>query len=193
MSKIFIILLVIFCLLNYLTSQQNSSMPIFDFSTIPANQTLATECGLPNPQHSTDCTQFNNMFTYCCYMTSLSKPNFCQPILPTKYQTSITSWTVNDTSFGINCDIKEGSLGSPCGVVDPKNYTDCTKYSTSKNSCCFYKNSTLDLTYCFWMGTYFPYSPINSVQCTPPISTVNSANYFGTLLIAFIILSILLL
>jgi hypothetical protein len=187
------ILLIFYFFINQVISQQTSSAPSFDFSSIPANQTLPTKCGVPDPKNSTDCTQHNNMFTYCCYMTSSNKSNFCQPILPTKYQPSMSSWSVNGTNYGIKCDIKEGSMGSPCGVIGPKNYTDCTKYSTSKNSCCFYKNSTLDITYCFWMGTYFPYSPITAVQCTPPISTVNSANFFGTIILILIISTVLIL
>ena len=166
---------VLLYLFTYILSQQNATLPSFNFSSLPSNLTIATSCGVASPKNSTDCTQQNSMLSYCCYLTRPLGASICQPISPLSYQTSITSWNLNGTNYSIKCDIKEGSTGSPCGVVGPNTYTDCTKYSTSSNSCCYYKNSTLGANYCFWMGSYFPYSPIPAVQCTPPV-TANSTS-----------------
>ena len=170
-----IFILLVFCLLNFNISQQ---IPNFNLSTIPSTNSTLTSCGVLNPSKQDDCTNSSDTFNYCCYLTSASSTGgFCQPISPTKFQVSMKTWTVNGTSYGIECGIEEGKMGTPCGVVDPKNYTDCTKYSTTSNSCCYYNNPSLAVNYCFWIGTYLPYSPIASVQCTPPSLSSNSSKY----------------
>jgi hypothetical protein len=188
-------MLKLFLLASILTFIMSQQVPSFNFSSIPSNTTVTNNaCGVPNPTKKEDCFKSSDIFSYCCYLTPpTGAGGICQPINPTKYQTSMKTWMVNGTSYGIDCGITEGAMGTPCGVVEPKVYTDCTKYSTTNNSCCYYTNSTISVNYCFWMGSYLPLSPIPAVQCTPPVTAAISAEFLNLnkkYLVAFVIVLI---
>jgi hypothetical protein len=63
---------------------------------------------------------------------------------------------LNGVEFEIDCDTdsSDKATGQLCGIESPSNFTDCTKYSISGNSCCFYKNFLTNSTSCFWLGRF---------------------------------------
>ncbi len=131
---------------------------------------VSTSCGIANPKVSTDCTKNNKITDYCCFMESTTSPTtvtpFCQPISPTSYLTSMTTWKVNGTDYKINCDVVVGATGTPCGKVGPKSLEDCSTSSTLTNSCCWYHNTKSNIDYCFWIGMQMSGSLIENVQCS---------------------------
>ena len=138
--------------------------------TIPT--TYATTCGPSNPTTSTDCTKINTIFQYCCYFTPLAGgAGFCNPVSPPTFQQDMKTFPINGTTYNITCDVAPGTQASPCGIVNPQKNTDCTSKSTSTNSCCYYTNSTLNVSYCLWMGMSVTVSPTPVLDCTPPSST----------------------
>jgi hypothetical protein len=110
----------------------------------------AGNCGNPSPANSTDCTSSNNQTTYCCYMTPYDgSPNFCNWISPPAYLPSMVNYTLENSTYGIDCDIIEGTQGTPCGVNNPLSPSNCTAFSNSTDSCCYYTGGP---NYCFWLG-----------------------------------------
>ena len=145
---------------------------------------LPPTCGPERPTSSYDCTKFNNMTQYCCYIESfnnLTSPS-CKPIGPTTITPDVKTIKLNNTDYKINCDIKIGSVGTPCGISNPRSLDDCSAASSHNNSCCWYhmeaNNSTID--YCFWVGQRMSGSIIPSVQC--------SAEYLNLVIIGMIML-----
>ena len=66
---------------------------------------------------------------------------------------------INGYSFSVDCGSSRGTL---CGdIVNPVSYKDCSIYSKSDNSCCFYKymyknpddDDWQTETNCVWLGT----------------------------------------
>jgi hypothetical protein len=190
-------LIVLLCISTIIFTQ---TVPSFNFSTIPSNTTATrTYCGQGTPTKKEDCTKYSDTFNYCCYMTPANgTANFCYNVAPTKFQTSMKTWNINGTNYGVDCGIQDGAMGTPCGVVNPTIYTDCTRYSTTNNSCCYYTNATIGVNYCFWIGMYMPYSPISAVQCTPPpvnvtSGTTTSSNYIQVYFVTFMLILVNLL
>ena len=62
----------------------------------------------------------------------------------------IKTLIIENEYIDIECDIKEGSQGLPCGAPNPSSATECRIYSTDFNSCCLYKDESNK--YCLWLG-----------------------------------------
>ena len=91
----------------------------------------------------------------------------CYPFSRDIYYKMSRTVKINGYSFSVDCGNSRGTL---CGdIVNPVSYKDCSIYSTSSNSCCFYKytykkpktdkekNTTEEEweteTNCVWLGT----------------------------------------
>ena len=142
MKKIFILAVTILLFNNCLNSSNELRM------LLPST---AGNCGNPSPGISTDCTSSNNQTNYCCYMTPLDgvSPNFCNWISPPEYLPSMVNYTLENSIYGIDCDIIVGTQGTPCGINHPISASNCTSFSNSTNSCCYYTGGP---NYCFWLG-----------------------------------------
>ena len=83
----------------------------------------------------------------------------CYPFSRDIYYKMSRTVKINGYSFSVDCGTSRGTL---CGdIVNPVSYKDCSIYSNSGNSCCFYKymykNPDEDdwqtETNCVWLGT----------------------------------------
>lgn len=157
-----------------ITSQQGG-LPSFDFSQLN-NLPNRTTCGSTNPQEGKECFDDSNQFSYCCYLTK-GDTKKCEVVSPPRYRTSMTTWTVNGTDYNIDCNVTAGTPGTPCGVVDPATYSNCTSYSTQTNSCCRYYNGNLtNANICVWLGIRLDISPFPGLTCNPPPSSSDSSS-----------------
>ena len=157
--KSFKIIFTISYLIIFLSSTINSSDDLR--SLLPST---AGECGKANPTVSTDCTSVSWQQNYCCYMTPLDGGNsFCNWIGPPTILPSMEKYTLEGVEYKVDCDIQEGKQGTPCGVIGPKDYKECSSSSKSDNSCCMYVDG--DLTYCFWLGYRGLGSVVAKVTC----------------------------
>jgi len=146
-------------LMFFLSSTINSSDELR--SLLPST---AGNCGKANPTISTDCTSVSWQQNYCCLMTTMDGANsFCNWIGPPTILPSMEKYTLEGVEYKVDCDIQEGIQGTPCSVVAPKELKECSKASTSDNSCCMYVDG--DLTYCFWLGYKGLGSVVAKVTC----------------------------
>ena len=172
-----------------------AGLPSFDFGSLPSANSPPSPCVTPSSiTSSKSCTSQSTTFSYCCQMTPTSGTGqFCSSVGPTQYLPSMKTWAINGTSYNVQCDIVDGLTGTPCGVLSPKTYTDCTRYSNTTNSCCMYSNSTLNVNYCFWIGMPLSISPVPSVQCNPPSTGMMSSDasiisYYNLLIMSIIVI-----
>lgn len=119
-------------------------------------------CGSFIPYNGDSCFQYTNSSSICCYLRGNFEGNYhsmCYPFSRKLYYKMSRHVKINGYLFTLDCGRKRGAL---CGdVVNPVNYKDCSIYSTTKNSCCFYKyryknpldNSYQEDTNCVWLGT----------------------------------------
>jgi len=144
----------------------------------------AGQCGKANPSISTDCTYANIQTNYCCFLTPISGgPSFCNRIGPTTYLPSMTAYKLEGVDYKIDCDIIEGTQGTPCGKINPATLDDCIASSTEKNSCCLYQSGNIN--YCLWIGSKASGQVISSVTC--------SSSFISTFTVIFVILIAILL
>ena len=111
-------------------------------------------CGLNPPRDQTDCFNYQFNGTDCCYLYNENE-SLCLKIQSPDQILPGSSYTFNNTQFQINCNTTSflGQIGTPCGVSNPQNSTQCSNASTSSNNCCYYNNAIT--SYCFWLGQEF--------------------------------------
>lgn len=145
----------------------------------------AGECGNANPTVSTDCTSASIQTNYCCFMTPINGgDSFCNYISPPSYQVSMTTFTLEGVSYNIDCDITEGTPGTPCGIVGPSKTSDCSTFSLETNSCCYYNLD--DDHYCLWLGSKGSGQIMPTVDCGKS-SYISTITLFLTVLFALVI------
>ena len=104
------------------------------------------------PKDESTCDKFTNSTSICCYLQGNfdgAPHSLCYPFERDFYYSLSRTVSLNSFRYKLNCGQKRGAL---CGqVVNPVTYKDCSIFSKSKNSCCFYtyKNTTN----CVWLGT----------------------------------------
>ena len=108
-------------------------------------------CGSYLPDGEGSCDQFTNSTFICCYLTGKllgTFQNMCYPFDRETYYRMSRSVEINGYKYKLDCG---QSRGASCGqIVNPVSYKDCGLYSTSGNSCCFYKYQAQ--TNCVWLG-----------------------------------------
>ena len=119
-------------------------------------------CGSYIPYDGSSCFQYTNATSICCFLRGNFEGNYhtmCYPFSRDIYYKMSRTVKVNGYRFSVDCGTSRGTL---CGdIVNPVSYKDCSIYSKSGNSCCFYKytyrNSDEEPwqteTNCVWLGT----------------------------------------
>ena len=119
-------------------------------------------CGSYIPYDGESCFQYTNESSICCFLRGNLEGNYhtmCYPFSRDIYYKMSRKVRINGYTYSVDCGDSRGTL---CGdVVNPVSYKDCSIYSTSGNSCCFYKyyykvdeNDTYEEeTNCVWLGT----------------------------------------
>ena len=120
-------------------------------------------CGSYIPYDGSSCFQYTNESSICCFLRGNFEGNYhtmCYPFNREIYYKMSRKVKINGYTYSVDCGESRGTL---CGdVVNPVNYKDCSIYSKSDNSCCFYKyyyktdNESKDWeveTNCVWLGT----------------------------------------
>ena len=132
---------------------------IFSFSI---TMTLTSYCGSYIPYDGSSCFQYTNSSSICCFLRGNFEGNYhtmCYPFSIDIYYKMSRTVKINGYSFSVDCGNSRGTL---CGdIVNPVSYKDCSIYSKSGNSCCFYKymyknpddNDWQTETNCVWLGT----------------------------------------
>jgi hypothetical protein len=108
-------------------------------------------CGAFPPKDTTSCTNYNTDDTLCCRLYEYTNQLFlsmCYPIQKVDYLALNGEITLNGYHYFLDCGISQGTT---CGTIfAPQSYKDCSQFSTSDNSCCYYKYK--DDTSCVWLG-----------------------------------------
>ena len=124
-------------------------------------------CGSYIPYDGDSCFQYTNSSSICCFLRGNFEGNYhtmCYPFSRDIYYKMSRTVKINGYSFSVDCGSSRGTL---CGdIVNPVSYKDCSIYSTSSNSCCFYKYTYKNPktsedeedeweteTNCVWLGT----------------------------------------
>ena len=119
-------------------------------------------CGSYIPYSGRSCFEYTNSTSICCFLRGNFEGNYhtmCYPFSRDIYYKMTRQVKINGYLFTVDCGRSRGTL---CGdVVNPVSYKDCSIYSTSDNSCCFYKyiykNPDEDdwntETNCVWLGS----------------------------------------
>ena len=120
-------------------------------------------CGSYIPYDGSSCFQYTNESSICCFLRGNFEGNYhtmCYPFSRDIYYKMSRKVKINGYTYSVDCGDSRGTL---CGdVVNPVSYKDCSIYSKSGNSCCFYKyyykadeNDTKyeEETNCVWLGT----------------------------------------
>ena len=119
------------------------------------------------PYDGDSCFQYTNSSSICCFLRGNFEGNYhtmCYPFSRDIYYKMSRTVKINGYSFSVDCGSSRGTL---CGdIVNPVSYKDCSIYSTSSNSCCFYKYTYKNPktsedeedeweteTNCVWLGT----------------------------------------
>lgn len=112
------------------------------------------------PKQDTECNRFNGKNYYCCFLTPVeaNTTNLCYPY-------EINSYTGQGTinyaqiTYNIKCGLGsenfsfESSGVKMCGVLNPADEEKCFVFSTSTNSCCYFKHN--EITGCYFVGAKF--------------------------------------
>lgn len=133
-----------------------------------------SDCGAKYPEAPSDCVnrQGENATNYCCMLSRNDTASFCKWINRTDYLNNKTTYTLNNTSFDMGCELnpEPQSFGTICGPDNPENKTVCYDAAprNAKSACCLYQNN--NTRFCFWMefeylSPFYTYDE-NSVQCT---------------------------
>ena len=133
---------------------------IFLISLLPL--ILNSYCGSYIPYDGSSCFQYTNSSSICCFLRGNFEGNYhtmCYPFSRDIYYKMSRTVKINGYSFSVDCGSSRGTL---CGdIVNPVSYKDCSIYSKSDNSCCFYKYTYKNPdetewqteTNCVWLGT----------------------------------------
>jgi hypothetical protein len=133
------------------TPSTSETRPIEEFLNNNQPITRRSDCGQQNPTNSKECTASNTFTEYCCYLTNPeNNQSMCRKIFPPTFNPAYNMIRLENTDYMINCDIQEGSAGTPCGIPAPGSPEDCTTSSGDYNSCCHFASDSL--SYCFWLG-----------------------------------------
>ncbi len=155
-------------------------------------------CGSYIPYDGDSCFQYTNESSICCFLRGNFEGNYhtmCYPFDRSIYYKMSRQVKINGYLYSVDCGESRGTL---CGdVVNPVSYKDCSIYSKSDNSCCFYKyyyklTNTSDEyeeeTNCVWLGTgdigEMSYKRLQ-VICGAKITLFNKYNFI-LILILFI-------
>ena len=123
---------------------------------------LNSYCGSYIPYDGSSCFQYTNSSSICCFLRGNFEGNYhtmCYPFSRDIYYKMSRTVKINGYSFSVDCGTSRGTL---CGdIVNPVSYKDCSIYSKSDNSCCFYKymyknpdeEEWSTETNCVWLGT----------------------------------------
>ncbi len=125
---------------------------------------FSSYCGSYIPKNAGTCTQYTNSSHICCFLRGSFQGYYhsmCFPFTREIYYKMGRSVKVNGYTYRLDCGEQRGAL---CGeVINPIMYKDCSVYSTSSNSCCFYEyrfkteyedHEEWDSdTNCLWLGT----------------------------------------
>jgi len=133
---------------------KTSSIKIFILSTILL-QISRQECITGKLENiKENCHSKSTITNYCCflYTDSNSSQGVCymQPIYG--YEGSKTTIVYNNVNYKINCNHEQDLI---CGIDNPQTNSDCKKYSTETNSCCYYEHDEGKSKGCFWYGKKF--------------------------------------
>lgn len=108
-------------------------------------------CGSYLPKDETSCDKFTHSTNICCHLTGKlygTIQSMCYPFVREDYYRMKRTVGINEFNFKLKCGNKRGAS---CGqVVNPVTYKDCSIYSESKNSCCYYTYK--GTTNCVWLG-----------------------------------------
>ena len=100
---------------------------------------ISSYCGSYIPKDESTCDKFTNSTSICCYLQGNfdgAPHSLCYPFERDFYYSLSRTVSLNSFRYKLNCGQKRGAL---CGqVVNPVTYKDCSIFSKSKNSCCFY-------------------------------------------------------
>ena len=154
-------------------------------------------CGSYIPYDGSSCFQYTNATSICCFLRGNFEGNYhtmCYPFSRDIYYKMSRTVRINGYSFSVDCGSSRGTL---CGdIVNPVSYKDCSIYSKSGNSCCFYKYMYKNPddpewqteTNCVWLGT----GDIGEMSYNK-LTIICSSNYTKYSLILFIIIFIIIL
>ena len=154
-------------------------------------------CGSYIPYDGSSCFQYTNESSICCFLRGNFEGNYhtmCYPFSRDIYYKMSRTVRINGYSFSVDCGSSRGTL---CGdIVNPVSYKDCSIYSKSGNSCCFYKYMYKNPddpewqteTNCVWLGT----GDIGEMSYNK-LTIICSSNYTKYSLILFIIIFIIIL
>ena len=143
---------------------------------------------------STDSMKINSINQYYWYKTVQNRSESFPPIPHHTYQSSFNSNLIKDTNNSFSCDLKQCYFDFTFDIIVRKKILNLTKDATFSNSAIINKNSTIDIIYCFWIGSYFPYSPILSLHCSHPlVQTAYLVSYLTPMIMSIIIIIIFIL
>ena len=126
------------------------------------SMSLSSYCGSYIPYDGSSCFQYTNSSSICCFLRGNFEGNYhtmCYPFSRDIYYKMSRTVKINGYSFSVDCGNSRGTL---CGdIVNPVSYKDCSIYSKSDNSCCFYRymyknpddTEWQTETNCVWLGT----------------------------------------
>jgi hypothetical protein len=102
-----------------------------------------TDCNNITPNIIMDCSSLSTLDNSCCFYKK-DNASYCM-WWGSKYRGTV----VKDGNI-YQCD---NPKGSSCGNLNPSGVTDCNVFSSSTNSCCYFKSSAGEVG-CQWWGSY---------------------------------------
>ena len=157
---------------------------------------LNSYCGSYIPYDGNSCFQYTNASSICCFLRGNFEGNYhtmCYPFSRDIYYKMSRTVKINGYKFSVDYCTNRGTL---CGeIVDPVSYKDCSIYSKSDNSCCYYKyrykNSDEDdwktETNCVWLGT-----PDIGEMSYNKLTIICSSSFINFKIISFVLFFILI-
>jgi hypothetical protein len=164
--KITIVVLV-FNLTTLVISQAAQTAPITYTNNCPASIIDNT---IKGPQAVSECTKYTDQHYYCCIIKPVENTNNPNPKINTCYSIANSDFNAdsiikfNNFDYYVDCGLTSTmgmysattGQGDTCGNSDiaPYQESDCGKYSTNFNSCCYYYTSTGGPG-CLWLGAKY--------------------------------------
>ena len=129
---------------------------ILIFSLLSKN-IVKGNCGDENVLSRNECFAKSIDSQLCCYNAisskcqAISKENLTKNL---ELDCGIIDENYEKYEFGEYHPLQKFDIGlQSCGTFNPKNKEECTDYSELTNSCCLFKNNTLNA--CFYIGRKF--------------------------------------